>query len=210
MSELEVLKVKNRDTFGKRRIRRLRDGGLVPANLYGHGQAAVSISVDAAEVGHLIRHGHHIVNLQGDVQGEALVKEVQWNTWGTEILHIDFARIDVNEKVQLTVPVVLKGDAPGLREGGVVEQLIHEVVVECSAVNVPDEIIVRVNELNLNEHITQAEVALPEGVTVDLAGDTLMVHCVEKREELPEEAADATGAEPEVIARKKEEEAEDK
>ena len=139
MSELEVLKVKNRDTFGKRRIRRLRDGGLVPANLYGHGQDAVSISVDAAEVGQLIRHGHHIVNLQGDVQGEALVKEVQWNVWGTEILHIDFARIDVNEKVQLTVPVVLKGDAPGLREGGVVEQLIHEVVVECSAVNVPDE-----------------------------------------------------------------------
>lgn len=209
MSELVVLEVKVRDTFGKRRIRRLRADGLVPANLYGHKQDPVNLMVDAGALSMVIRKGHQIVKLSGEATDEALIKEVQWNVWGNEILHVDFARIDANEKIRVTVPVVLKGDAVGVREGGVVEVLIHELEVECSALNVPDSIIINVSELALDQHIAVADVKFPEGVAVDLAADAVLVHCVEKKEDvdLTSEAA-ADGSEPEVIARKKEAEEE--
>lgn len=207
MAELEVLEVKVRDTFGKRRIRRLREDGFVPANLYGHKQDAVNLMIDEIAMNNIIRRGHQIVKLSGAVTDEALIKEVQWNVWGNAILHVDFARIDANEKIQVIVPVVLKGDAPGLREGGVVEMLVHEVTVECGALDIPDNILVHIGELALDQQITLADLALPEGVKVDLPADTVIVHCIEKKEEeeiTPAESAD--GAEPEVIARKKDEE----
>ncbi|MDO4569432.1 MAG: 50S ribosomal protein L25 [Planctomycetia bacterium] len=208
MSQLEVLEVKSRDVFGKRRIRRMRAGGLVPAVLYGHQQEALPLCVEANAMMMLLRRGHQIVNLQGVANCEALVKEVQWNVWGNEILHVDFTRIDANEKIEVVIPVVLKGDAVGLREGGVVELLIHEVRVSCSASNVPDELVIRVGDLGLGQSISLEDITLPEGVELDLPADSVFVHCVEKKEEVLE-SSEITGAEPEVIARKKEEGAEE-
>jgi len=202
MAQLEVLEVKVRNTFGKRRIRRLRESGLIPANLYGHKQDPVNLAIDAGAMNMIIRRGHQIVKFAGDCTDEALIKEVQWNVWGNEILHVDFARIDANEKIKVTVPFVLKGDAVGIREGGVVEQLIHEAEVECSALNIPDALIVNISELALNQHVTVADVKMPEGVTCDLAADAVVVACVVKKEEV-EAAAEAAEGEPEVIARKK-------
>lgn len=208
MAQLEVLEVKVRDTFGKRRVRRLRAGGLIPANLYGHKQDAVNLMVDEAAMKMILRHGHQIVQLAGACTDEALIKEVQWNVWGNEILHVDFARINANETVKATVPVVLKGDAAGLREGGVVETLIHEVEVECSALNMPENIVVNVKDLGLGQQITVADITLPEGVTVELAADAVVVACVAKQEEVDMTSGAVDGSEPEVIARKKAEEEE--
>lgn len=209
MSALEVLEVKVRDTFGKRRVRRLRASGLIPAILYGHGQDAVNLSIPEKNLSTLIRRGHHIVNLSGEANGEALLKEVQWDVWGKEILHVDLTRINANEKIQLTVPVVLRGDAAGLKQGGVVEQLVHEVEVECSASNTPDEVFVRVGELELGQAITVADVELPAEVKILLSAETILVQCHEKVEMEIQPAAEVTGAEPEVIARKKEAEEEE-
>ena len=203
MAQLEVLEVKVRDTFGKRRIRRLRATGMVPANLYGHKQETVNLMIDEAAMKMILRRGHQIVKLTGASSDEALIKEVQWNVWGNEILHVDFTRINANETVKATVPVVLKGDAAGLREGGVIETLIHEVEVECSAFNMPENIVISVTNLGLGQQITAADLKLPEGVTTDLAADTVMVVCVTKQEEVDMTSAVVDGAEPEVIARKK-------
>lgn len=203
MAQLEVLEVKVRDTFGKRRVRRLRATGMVPANLYGHKQETVNLMIDEATMKMILRRGHQIVKLTGASSDEALIKEVQWNVWGNEILHVDFTRINANETVKATVPVVLKGDAAGLREGGVIETLIHEVEVECSAFNMPENIVISVTNLGLGQQITAADLKLPEGVTTDLAADTVMVVCVTKQEEVDMTSAVVDGAEPEVIARKK-------
>ena len=203
MAQLEVLEVKVRDTFGKRRVRRLRATGMVPANLYGHKQETVNLMIDEAAMKMILRRGHQIVKLTGASSDEALIKEVQWNVWGNEILHVDFTRINANETVKATVPVVLKGDAAGLREGGVIETLIHEVEVECSAFNMPENIVISVTNLGLGQQITAADLKLPEGVTTDLAADTVMVVCVTKQEEVDMTSAVVDGAEPEVIARKK-------
>ncbi|MBP3693012.1 MAG: 50S ribosomal protein L25 [Thermoguttaceae bacterium] len=208
MSELEVLEVKVRDTFGKRRIRRLRADGFVPANLYGHKQETLSLQVDAAALFMLLRRGHQIIKLSGACTDEVLIKEVQWNVWGNEILHVDFTRINANEKLTVTVPVVLKGEAAGVHEGGVVEVLVHEVEVECSAVNVPDNVTVSVAKLGLGQQITVADVVLPEGITLNAAAETVLVQCAAKNEEVNMETGMAEGAEPEVIGRKKEAEEE--
>ncbi len=207
MSELEVLEVKVRETFGKRRIRRLRAGGFVPANLYGHKQETVSLMVDEVAIGNILRHGHQIVKLAGASNDEALIKEVQWNVWGNEILHVDFTRIDANEKIKVVVPFVMKGEAAGVREGGVLEMLIHEVEVECSATNVPENIVVNVSDLTIGSQLTVANIAFPEGVVADLVADAVVVSCVVKNEEVA--AAEEAGVgEPEVIARKKDAEEE--
>ncbi|MDO4425106.1 MAG: 50S ribosomal protein L25 [Planctomycetia bacterium] len=203
MAQLEVLEVKVRDTFGKRRVRRLRATGMVPANLYGHKQETVNLMIDEAAMKMILRRGHQIVKLTGASSDEALIKEVQWNVWGNEILHVDFTRINANETVKATVPVVLKGDAAGLREGGVIETLIHEVEVECSAFNMPENIVISVTNLGLGQQITAADLKLPEGVTTDLAADTVMVVCVTKQEEVDMTSAVVYGAQPEVIAPKK-------
>lgn len=203
MSELEVLEVKVRDTFGKRRIRRLRAGGFVPANLYGHKQDAVSLEVDAAALFMLLRRGHQIVKLSGAVEDEALIKEVQWNVWGNEILHVDFTRINANEKVKVVVPVVIKGEAAGLREGGVVELLIHEVEIECGALSIPENVVINVTKLGKGQSLTAADITLPEGVTAELAADAVVAQCVEKNEDVDMTSGAVDGAEPEVIARKK-------
>ena len=208
MSELVKLEVKVRDTFGKRRIRRLRESGFIPACLYGHGQNPVNLSVATIALKNVLRHGHRILNLSGDgVSSEVLVKEVQWDTWGIEVLHVDFARIDANERITVTVPVVLKGEAAGLKEGGVVEQHVHDVEIECSAINMPESIIVRVGDLALDGSLSFNDVTLPEGVTIALAPETVIVSCYEKKEIDLEAEAIPGAAEPEVIARKKEEEA---
>ena len=209
MSELVSLNVEVRETFGKRRVRRMRADGFVPANLYGHGQEPVSLSIPVDAIANVVRQGHKLLNLTGGAQSEVLIKEVQWDVWGKEILHVDFARVDANERLTVTVPVVLKGDAVGRREGGVVEQHLHEIEIECSALNMPEHIIVRVNDLALNAAITLADVALPEGVTTELPAETVIVSCNPKKEVEEVAEGEAAAAEPEVIGKKKAEEEEE-
>lgn len=207
MAKMEVLMVEKRETFGKRRSRRLRESGFIPATLYGHGQEAVSISVATDRMNAIIRHGHHFVALDGAASGDAQIKEVQWDTWGKEILHVDFTRVQADEKINVIVPLTLRGEAPGTRQGGVVEQVLHEIDVQCAAINAPDQIEVRIGTLELDQVITVADITFPSGVTSTTAPDTVIVHCFEKKEVEETETA-VTGEEPEVIARKKAEEEE--
>ncbi|MEN6557621.1 MAG: 50S ribosomal protein L25, partial [Thermoguttaceae bacterium] len=120
------LAVQSRESQGKHGNRRLRQSGHVPGVLYGHGQQSVPLSVEAETLSAAIRHGSRLVNLTGAVYEAAFIRELQWDTWGTHIIHVDFTRISEDEIVEVRVPVELRGEAPGVREGGVVMQHIHE------------------------------------------------------------------------------------
>jgi large subunit ribosomal protein L25 len=89
----EVLSVKVRESRGTSRARRQRAAGQIPAILYGHGQESVSLSVPTEQVLGVVRHGGHIVQLEGDVSDTALVRAVQWDPFGVDVLHIDLARV---------------------------------------------------------------------------------------------------------------------
>jgi large subunit ribosomal protein L25 len=205
----EQMVVELRDQRGKLDNRRLRRSGKIPAVLYGHGQENVCLAVSADVLGKALRHGSRLVDLTGAVSESAFIRDMQWDTWGTHVLHVDFTRISADEIVEVTLTIELRGEAPGVREGGVVDQLIHDVEIACPAGSIPEKLQVNINHLKLEDKITLAEIKLPEGAKLlveDL--EAIVVQCVIPQE-LPEEgAAEAVAGEPEVIGAKKEEEGE--
>lgn len=204
----EVLKVERRATLGKRNARRLRNAGMVPVVLYGHGEQNLSLSAAADQVKAVIRHGARVVDLTGAVSEKAFIRELQWDVYGLEVLHVDFTRVSADEKVEVALAVELRGEAPGVKDGGVVTQLVHELHAECLVTAIPDKLHLSINELKLGDELTAAEIELPPGVTLLSDLDTVIVTCAEPKAEAEEEAP-TEGAEPEVIGRKAEEEAEE-
>ena len=201
------LAVESRDSRGRHRNRRLRQLGKIPGILYGHGLECVPLSVAADVLTAAIRHGSRLVSLTGAVNESAFIRDLQWDTWGTHIVHVDFTRISEHEIVEVRVPVELRGESPGVREGGVVVQHVHEVEIACPASVIPEKLAVNINHLLLNESILLGGLQLPEGAKI-LAADMeeVVVECVVPVE-LPEEgAAEAVPGEPEIIGAKEEEE----
>jgi large subunit ribosomal protein L25 len=205
----EELQVETRDQRGKHNNRRLRRAGRIPAILYGHGEQCVSLAIPADKLVAALRHGSRLVNLTGAANESAFIRELQWDTFGTSVLHVDLTRISAHEKVQVSITVELRGEAPGVRAGGVVEQLLHEVQIECPAGSIPDRLTVNINTLKLEDAITVAGLVVPEGARVLADPEAVVVHCIVPAE-LPEEGAgEAAPGEPEVIGEKKEEESEE-
>jgi large subunit ribosomal protein L25 len=203
----EVLSVELRGTRGKRNARHNRRDGKLPAVLYGHGLESVSLLVSADQFESAVRHGARLVKLSGAVDEQAFVRDIQWNTWGTHVLHVDFTRVSEHEKVQVHVVIELRGEAPGMKAGGVVKQHIHDVEVECEATAIPEKLYVNINHLEMGQSIAVGQLQLAPGVTVMVDPELLVVECAEPVE-IEEEAATAAEGEPEVIGRKKEEEGE--
>ncbi len=198
----ETLKVESREMRGKLNNRRLRACGQIPAVLYGHGQEPVSLAIPADQFNAMVRHGSRMVSLAGAVNESAFIRECQWDAWGNHVLHVDFSRISAHEKVTVQVTVELRGEAPGVKEGGVVKQLIHEIELECEAADIPEKLTVNINDLGLNGSITVASLELPPGAKVFADPEHDIVQCVEIAEESEAEAV-AGEIEPEVIGRKK-------
>ena len=202
------LAVQPREAQGKHGNRRLRESGQIPGILYGHGLECVPVAVPADALTAAIRHGSRLVSLTGAINESAFIRELQWDTWGKHIIHVDFTRISEHEIVEVRLPVELRGEAPGVREGGVVTQHIHEVeVLACPASAIPEKVAVNINHLMLNQSVLLSDLPLPEGSKI-LATDLseVVVECV-VHAEMPDEAA-AAPAEPEVIGAKEKEEEE--
>ncbi len=113
----ETLNVEIRSIRGKHRIKRLRQSGAIPGVLYGHGEQTVSLSVPREEFIHAVRHGARLVQLKGGVNESALIRDLQWDIYGTAVMHVDFARVSADERIHVSVPVELRGQAAGLRQG---------------------------------------------------------------------------------------------
>ncbi len=209
MVELLTLTVESRETVGKRRNRRLRESGKTPAVLYGHKKDVLNLSVTTEQVEAALRHGSRFVQLAGAVSERAFIKEVQWNVWGDVVLHVDFTRVNEHERVQLSVPVVVRGEAPGLKDGGVLKQHLHMIEIEAEPTCAPENIPVSVNALGFNQSIRVADVVVPEGVKLLADPETVVVECSEQSAVEETESEAVEGAEPEVIGRKKADEEEE-
>ena len=205
----EQLTVQIRETRGTRRSRRLRDSGKIPAVLYGHKQETVWLTLPAEQLDAAVRHGARLVQLSGAVSEQAFIRELQGDTWGKQILHVDLARISAHEKVKVTVPVELRGMAPGVKEGGIIEHQLHDVEIECEATEIPERLAVNINHLGLNESITADQIELPPTARLLIDADSVVVQCVVPTEAPEVEAPAAGEEEPEVIRRRPEEEGEE-
>lgn len=211
MAEVITFTTQPRERYGTSVARNLRRKGLIPAVLYGHKEKTVPLTLPAEELEKALRHGVHVVDLKVDGNTEkALVREVQWDHLGKSVLHVDFARVSEDERVVVTVPIEIRGTAAGIAEGGVLDQPVHSLEVECPVVSVPDSIRVNVAELKLGQALHIRDLTLPAGLRAVGNPDSVVVHVTLKQVEAEEAAAPAVteGAEPEVIGRPKEEEAE--
>lgn len=203
--EVEALTVERRESFGKRRNKRLRAAGKIPAILYGHKQENISLTLSEDEILAALRRGSRFVQLKGAINEKALIKECQWDTWGQEVYHVDFARVSEHEKIKVDVQLELRGEAPGVREAGVVKHLLHNIELECEAASVPDRLEVNINQLELNQIIYVSDLELPPGAKALTDPTQIVVSCL-PAVEVEEKDEQAGENEPEVIGRKKSDE----
>ena len=211
--DVQALKAERREATGTAEARRLRRKGKVPCVLYGHGEEVVSLAVPADGVHQLLESGQHLVSLEVDGKPErALVKDVQFDTWGREARHLDFTRVALDETVTVAVEIVSHGTPKEVLSGGVLEQPLHSLEVECKADAIPDGITVEVGDLDAGDMVHVRDLELPAGVRALADGDTVVFIVEEARAEeepAPEEAPEAETAEPEVIGRVAKEESEE-
>jgi large subunit ribosomal protein L25 len=203
MAESVQLATQPRDKFGTAVTRRLREQGLLPAVLYGHKEATVPLTLSHDDFVKALRHGARLVSLKTDGTSEAaIIQEIQWDHLGKDVLHVDFRRVSEDERVVVTVPLHLRGIAPGVSGGGVLDQPLHTLSVECLVTAVPESIRVSIGELQIDQAIYVKDVRLPEGVKAMGDPDAIVVHIRAPQAE-PEAAAApaAETAEPEVIGR---------
>jgi large subunit ribosomal protein L25 len=200
----DILTVEKRNETGTARMRRLRNSGKVPAVLYGHGQDNVNLVLDARELSAVLRHSGHIVNLKGAVEESALIKDVLWDSVLQQVLHVDLSRVDASEAVEVELTVDLKGTARGTSNGGLLNHVLHEVTILCPAERIPEKLELKILDLDVGQSLRARDIVLPEGASLVTAPESVIVLC-----SVPAQADEtATGvAEPEVIGKKKEEEA---
>ena len=208
---MAVLRVTKREDIGTRKARQLRKQGLIPGIIYGHGQDALPVTLSEHDVELAILHGERLleVHIEGKRQN-ALIKDVQYDTYGQVVIHVDLARVDLDERVEVTVAVVLKGTPAGVaEEGGMLQQIAAEAKIECPVRAIPEGIDVPVSELKVGDSLTMADLPLPDGAKLldDPAAPVVTIRLVAE-EEVPPTEEEAAAAEPKVIGEKEEGETE--
>ena len=182
MADAVKIQVESRDSAknkgtGSRVASRLRKAGRIPAIIYGHKQPNVAISLTRASVWEMIKKSTHLAELSfGGTVETVLVRDVQWDHLGKEIIHLDFARVNVDETIETEVRLDIRGDAKGVAEGGTLEVLVHELKVNCRANAIPDSLRVDVSKLGLGQAIHVKDLVLPAGVTIHAEPDLLLIH----------------------------------
>jgi large subunit ribosomal protein L25 len=206
MSEAVRIRVEPRDAqknkgTGTRVARRLRASGRIPAVIYGHKQAVVPVTVGQDDVLRMIKTPGHLAELDlGGSTETVLIRDVQWDHLGKQVLHLDFARVSAEEVVETEVPIELRGQPAGAAAGGVVDFVVHSIAIKCRAGAIPDSIKVDISGLELGQGIHASDLKLPPDVTVDADPELLIVHVV-SRAAAPEpaEGAAESPTQPEVI-----------
>ncbi|MHC5059487.1 MAG: 50S ribosomal protein L25 [Planctomycetota bacterium] len=204
MSETIALKAEARNQVGTKYSVKLRREGKLPAIVYGHGQEPVAIALDFHNFVEMLHHGHRLFEVKLDGASQTmLVKDLQYDHLGKDIIHADLVRVDLTETVKITVPIELKGSAKGTHEGGIVDEHLDHLEIECKVSDIPEVIPVWIKDLGIGDTIHAGSVELEEGMKLVTPPETLVLTChlvaaAKSTEELEEEMPAA----PEVITEK--------
>lgn len=208
MNKTATLSVKKREKLGSKYCARIRQSGGLPAVLYGHGATPVALTMDWKETAKRLNSGEKVftLNVEGGESQVALVKEIQFDYLGDTIIHVDFARVRLDEQVEVHVPIKLTGEAVGLKSAGAV--LLHPVsdlTVRCLVTAIPDSISVDISALEVGQSLHVRQIRAIPGVTIVTDPESVVATIHMKQEEVVAEAAVAEGdaAQPEVITAKK-------
>jgi large subunit ribosomal protein L25 len=194
-----------RTRMGSSSCRRMRRDGRIPAVVYGHHQESIPLELAWESLAPMLKAGTRVVDLDIDGHVEkAMFRDVQWDAFGTSIHHVDLLRIDPNERVEVEVPIVLKGTSAGVLSGGILDHHLHAVTLECLAVQIPDAIAVKIGDLQIGQAIHVRELDLPPNTVVKNDPETVVVQVkqVVETEAPAAEAAEPGPTEPELVGRK--------
>ncbi len=212
MSETMTIEVKPRQETGKNANRRARSAGKIPAVVYGGGKESVAIEVDRKTLvdtmkGHGGENPIFLLKL-GDKERHAMIRHMQTDPVSRQVIHIDFQRVQMDQKVRVLVPIELMGTAYGVKvEGGMLDFVTREIHVECLPGDIPKHIECDVTDLHVGHHVEVKDLKIPENVAVLEDPDRVIVALGHSRlEAAPAEGAEGETAEPEVIKRAKAEE----
>jgi large subunit ribosomal protein L25 len=204
MSDRIVLKAEVREEAGTKQSKKLRKQGQMPVVLYGHKKETVSLAVNAHDFVEVLHHGSRIFDV--DVKGKTetlLIKELQYDHLGKSVIHADLVRVDLQEMVKVAVVLELKGTAAGTHEGGIIDEHLDRVEIECKVSEIPESILVSVKDVGVGDSIHAGDIELPAGAKLVTPADALIITChlvaAAKAEEDVEEEASVS---PEVITEK--------
>src|SRR5918997_5081743 len=200
---------------GKGAARTLRRSGQIPGVIYGHARDAQSLALNAREFGRLLEHVTASTVIELSVDGKTtrtLIREIQRHPFKREVLHVDFQELVAGEKVTVEVPIIYVGTPQGVRDGGILDQIKHELTVEADPTLLPEHFEVDVSGLTIGHALYVRDVRAPEGVTIQDDPDSpVALVAAPRAEPTPAEAMPAvTGAvpeaapEPELIRKPKE------
>ena len=211
-----ILKAIEREETGKGASKRFRKEGQIPAVVYKGGNKATIFTVEQKALWHVIHTGAGenaiiTLNIEGKEKNKTktvIVKEVQHHNIKDAITHVDFQEISMKEKLRVNVPISIKGEAPGVTaEGGVLNQVEWELEVECLPTEIPEHIILQVEQLHLNEAIHIKDITIDGDVVI--IGDpeqVVLTIALPAAEEETEEEIESIEGEPELIKKGKKEE----
>jgi large subunit ribosomal protein L25 len=209
MSEMTI-EVEKRESMSTNANRRLRTQGLIPAVVYGAGKESVSIQVPRKALLDLLKtsgseHPLFLLRMAGTGQERhALIRDMQVDPITRQVLHLDFQRVLMNQKVRVQVPIELVGTAYGVKNESAVLDFVHrEVLIESLPGDIPHHIELDVTNLHINQHLEAGALKLPDGVTLVDEPERVIVSLGHGR---TEEVAEAAEAEPEVIKKRKSDE----
>ncbi|MCZ6600228.1 MAG: 50S ribosomal protein L25 [Acidobacteria bacterium] len=206
-----VIEVEERTAIGKNESRRLRRSGKIPAVLYGAGKRNFPVSVDPAHVEQILNSeagANTLLDLKlkgPNTQRKAMIRAFQTDPVKGTVVHADFIRIEMDQKLELHVPVRATGVSPGVKEqGGVVEIVQRTLDVSCLPADIPEMIEVDISTLNIGDQVRLADLKALDNVEFLQPAETVVVTVVIPRvieEEVPEVEEVEEGAEPEVIGK---------
>lgn len=211
--EKHSIEAELRTKTGKGAARQIRRNGLIPGVVYGRGNDPRSIKVDPLDIEKLL-HSNAIFDLtfvgEDGKEDEAtvIIKDYQKDIIKQDLLHVDFQFISMDEKITVSVPMHLEGEAAGVRDGGVLQQLLREIEIDALPGEIPEEITIDISELEVGESLSVVDLELPEGIDLVTEKDEVIVTVVTPTEliEEEEEEEEEEFLEPEVIGEEDEEE----
>ena len=202
-----TLNTQMRSDYGRKAAKEYRAAGLLPVNIYGLGKENLTVTIDRKEFSQIFMAGHRIFTLEvGEDKAQGVIKEVQYDALGSELLHVDFSRIDIHQKITLEVAIEVVGTVAN----GALDVPMKEIKVESLPAGFPSSITINVVEMKIGDVLRVSDLEAPEGCSFAEEPDALVaqVSAIEEEEaevsaEEGEEGADAD--EPEVIGKPQDE-----
>ena len=198
MANQTTLAAQKREVNGTSASKRLRREGVVPAVVYGSQQRAYMIQVKENIFSDVFRKQsseNFLVNLEIEGADEksklAFVQDIQRNPLTGGFVHVDFRAVQDDEIISATVPVVLEGESEGVKEGGLLEHLLHSLEIQCKPADLPEGISHNVSDVGLGESVKVGELNFPEGVTTKMDDDVLVLLVAKSRAAVSEDADSA-------------------